>query len=258
MRESKKCNYEELLRYVSYKKALPINGYPAVYIPELDSTVICDIHLGYEEEMSREGIIIPRIQTEKLKSKIESMSEVVSSKKLIINGDIRHGFKKTTKKEYKEIESFLIFVSSFYKEVILVKGNHDTFIRPIAKQFGFPLIDYFYDKDFLIIHGHEEYADMINKSKIIIIGHEHPAIKMVDEDGNYRKYLAIFYVPTEFCSVMVLVPPFSIFASGTAINEKPNPFSGIAKKYAIIEEGIPFLIDDKLGTIELPQLKFIQ
>jgi len=257
VKKLKECNYEELIRKVAYKKALPINGYPALYIPDLNSTVICDIHLGYEEEVSREGIILPKVQTERVKNRIERMNELVSTKRLIINGDIRHGFEKITKREYREIENFLLFISSFYKEVLLVKGNHDTFIRPIARKLGFPFVDYLNEREYLIMHGHEDNEELIKKSEVVIIGHEHPAIKMISEEGEYKKYLAIFYVPTKSKNIFVMVPPFSIFASGTALNERSNSLAGIAKKYSIVEEGIPFIIDERLGTIELPKLRLL-
>jgi Predicted ICC-like phosphoesterases len=35
---------------------------PALYVKHANSVVMSDVHIGYEEEMSRKGIYIPRIQ----------------------------------------------------------------------------------------------------------------------------------------------------------------------------------------------------
>jgi putative phosphoesterase, SbcD/Mre11-related len=251
---------EKEIRLVYSKKAIPIPGYPALYLPELDSTVICDVHLGYEEELQKKGIMMPKTQKEDIKRRIEKINSILNTRRIIINGDIRHGFGKINKKEIKEIENFLLYLSSYYREIILIKGNHDTFIRPIANRFGYPLIDYLFENEILIIHGHKEFGNIIPKSKIIILGHEHPAINIVNEYGEHKKLLAILYVPTILNNVIVIVPPFSIFSTGSAINVDMSSrrfMSEITKKYAIIEEAVPFVIDEKLGTIEFPKLKLI-
>ena len=38
---------------------------PVLYIKDADSIVLSDVHIGYEEEMSRKGIYIPKVQKKK-------------------------------------------------------------------------------------------------------------------------------------------------------------------------------------------------
>lgn len=244
------------IRTIALKEVIPISGFPAALIPSLDSTVICDLHIGYEEELVEQGIILPKTQLERLINTIEEITKIVKTKRLIINGDLRHGFKKINKRQRKEIERFLLHISSYFKEAMIIKGNHDNYIKPIAKEYGIAFLDSLFEKEIFITHGHKENQTLTKKSKIIVIGHEHPAIILRDSYGNQAKFLSFIYFPTKLKNYLILLPPFSSFAGGNLISRE-NLLSDYTKKYAILGEGIPFVIYPGIGTIELPKLSLI-
>ncbi len=244
--------------YVAHKEIIPINGFPAAFLPKLDATVISDLHIGYEDELARQGIFISKSQLDELIKKLDDLIKTVKTKRLIINGDLRHGFSKITKAQRKEIELFFLSTTSYYKEVLLIRGNHDNYIRPIAANFKIEVMDYLVEKEILITHGHKDHELLARKNKIIVIGHEHPSILLRNSNGQPTKFLAFIYFPTIFNSVLVILPPFSKFASGNVIELNKNKLLSVfTKKYAIIEEGIPFVIYQEIGTIELPKLSLL-
>jgi putative SbcD/Mre11-related phosphoesterase len=246
------------LKQIPLQEAIPISGIPALFIPKLNATVIADIHIGYEKELMEKGIFLLKNQEEELLSRVENMFSIVKSKRLIINGDLKHTFKKPSKKEVKSIENFLLKVTAYYKEVIFIRGNHDTYVKGILKNYNIEMLEYFSEKSILILHGHKENERLLKEHDMILIGHEHPSILIRNEFGQTDKLIAIIYVPTLLENVLIILPPFSLLASGTPINSysiKEKFLSPITKKYAIIEEGIPYVIDKNLGTIEFPKIK---
>lgn len=246
------------LSKIAFKEVIPLNGIPAAYIRRLDASVICDLHLGYEEELAKKGIILNKTQLDELLETLNKMNEIAPTKRLIINGDVRHGFEKINKSQRKEIERFFLNVSSKYHEVILIRGNHDNYVKPIAQELGAQVLDYIFEKELLITHGHKEYEEFARKSIAIVIGHEHPAIMLRDQKGYETKLVSFIYFPTILGNVLVLTPPFSKYATGNLIELNREKFLSVfCKKYAIIEEGVPFVVHRELGTIELPKLALL-
>jgi len=249
---------EYRIKQVPLKKAIPFNGLPSLFVPKIDATVIADIHIGYERELMEKGIFLLKNQEEELILRIEEIVSNVKSKRLIINGDLKHTFKKPTKKEIKSIEKFLLKVTAYYKEVIFTKGNHDTYVKGILRNYNIELLDYFSEKSVLILHGHKDYEELVKEHEMIIIGHEHPSILIKNEFGQTLKLISFIYFPTILGNILIVLPPFSLLASGTPINSyfiREKFLSPITKKYAIIEEGIPYVIYKNLGTIEFPKIK---
>ncbi|HLI46236.1 MAG TPA: metallophosphoesterase [Geobacterales bacterium] len=246
------------IRKVAFHDAIPLSGIPALLVPSLSATVISDLHLGYEEELYKEGILLSKTQVEDLQKKLEEMHRLVSTKRLIINGDIRHGFGKITRSQRKELERFFLHASGYYEEILVIRGNHDNYLKSVLNDLKIQLLDQLYENEILIMHGHKEHAEFVKKSKIIIIGHEHPALILRDEHGQQSKFLAFLYLPTILKNILILIPPFSKFAGGNVItNDKRTLLSIVSRKYAILEEGIPFVIYEGLGTVELPRMAFL-
>jgi len=61
----------------------------------IDKTlIISDIHIGYEEELNKKGILIPRLSFIEIGKRLEKIMKEVKGKidTIIINGDIKHEF----------------------------------------------------------------------------------------------------------------------------------------------------------------------
>ena len=90
---------------------------------------IADLHLGYEIALMEEGIYMPRVQLKSFKERIEVLVERFEPRGIIINGDLKHKFSKHSRKGWEEIENFLNFLKEKFDRVILIRGNHDTYME---------------------------------------------------------------------------------------------------------------------------------
>ena len=68
--------------------------------------------------------------------------------------------------------------------MIIIKGNHDPIIAPIAKKRGIKVVTEYMTRDTIILHGDQIVE---TKAKRVIIGHEHPAITIRD-GSKWEKY----------------------------------------------------------------------
>jgi len=144
--------------------------------------VFADFHIGYEEALNKQGILVPRFQFKdviKRLSKIFSELKKIKIEKIIINGDVKHEFGRISEQEWRETLRLLDFLTKFCDEIILVKGNHDTILGPIAKKKNVMIANHYFVDDILIIHGNKiPEKELLKKAKTIVIGHEHPAISL--------------------------------------------------------------------------------
>ena len=62
---------------------------------------------------------------------------------IIINGDIKHEFGTISEQEWRHTLRLLDFLSRYCDEVILIKGNHDMILGPIAKKRNVKVLEYY-------------------------------------------------------------------------------------------------------------------
>jgi len=182
--------------------------------------VFADFHIGYEEALNKQGILVPRFQFKdmiKRLGKIFSELKKIKIDKIIINGDIKHDFGKISEQEWRETLRLLDFLTKFCDEIILVKGNHDTIIGPIAKKKNVKIVDYYLTKKgILIIHGNKiPKKEILKKAKTIVIGHEHPAISL-REDVRIERFKC-FLKGKYKRKNLVIIPSFCLATEGTDV-----------------------------------------
>src|SRR3989344_4172987 len=146
------------------EKGIKIKDLALIY---KDHLIISDLHIGLEEALNKHGILIPRFQLKEIKQRLEPLL-------------------------LKKIK------------VIVVKGNHDTILGPIADKRNLKVVDKYEIDDITIIHGNK--IKEIN-TKIIIIGHEHPAVTIKDNIRNetYKCFLKGKYKN----KILIVTPSFS-------------------------------------------------
>ena len=186
----------------------------ALFIKKERILIINDLHIGYEEELHKKGILVPRFQLKKIIEKTKKIIKKTKPNKIIINGDLKHTFGKILEREWKEILIYLEFLLENVKEVIIIKGNHDSIIKPIADKKKVKVVDNYKVRDILIIHGDELIE---TDAKIIIIGHEHPAIT-IREKSKWEKYKC-FLKGRWKNKVLIAVPSFNPLLEGTNVLE---------------------------------------
>jgi len=234
-----------------------IECFPAIYIESIDSIVIADLHLGYEGIMAEQGIFIPKIQ---FKKELDMLSKIIKKKKasrIIINGDIKHEFSETSYHEFIEVSDLLNFLKNNFKEIILIKGNHDNYIARVSNRYNVKLYEEFKINEFYFLHGHKIPIDfMRNDVKTIIIAHEHPAIALYDEIGVKEKIDCLLYGDMKDGRKIIVLPAFSYFAQGSDVNILPKEelLSPILREYVDIDELNVIGISEEVGCLIFPKI----
>jgi putative SbcD/Mre11-related phosphoesterase len=149
--------------------------------------IINDLHIGYEEALHHKGILVPKFQLQEIIREMKLILSKVKPQKIIINGDLKHEFGTVLQQEWSEVLQFLDFCLQHCNEVIIIKGNHDPIIKPIAEKRGIRVVKEYQTGDTIIIHGDQLIG---TNAKCIIIGHEHPAITL--RKGSKREKYKCF------------------------------------------------------------------
>ncbi len=178
--------------------------------------VITDMHLGYEEALIRQGTFIPKSNfadsVERLKKIFRKTGKL---EKIIILGDLKHEFGLISHQEWKEITEMLSFLGKHCSQIILLKGNHDKILEPIAKWKNLSLKNSFFLKKqkILFLHGDKIRQEKnFSSAETIVIGHEHPAISL-REEGRQEKFKC-FLKGTYGKKILVVLPSFNAVLEG--------------------------------------------
>ena len=183
----------------------------------VDSTlVIADVHIGYEEALNKQGVLVPRLQFEEIVKRIELIFGLLKNKQIktiVINGDLKHEFGTISEQEWRNTLKFIDLLSRHCKEIILIKGNHDNILGPIAGKRGVKVVDSFEAGDVLITHGNR--IPSIKNCKTIIIGHEHPAVSL--KEGPRVERFKCFLKGKYKGKNLIVQPSFNTIIEGTDI-----------------------------------------
>src|SRR3989344_3911715 len=145
----------------------------ALYLKKEKTLIISDLHIGIEESLNKQGILIPRFQFEDFLNKLKLILEKVKVERIVFNGDLKHEFGEISQQEWHNILKLFDFLQD--KEIIIIKGNHDPILKPIAEKRNLKLVESYNLDDVTILHGDKI---LLNLNKVIIMGHEHPAISL--------------------------------------------------------------------------------
>lgn len=220
----------------------------AAYIEPLDMLIVADLQLGREEELRSHGHMVFDRELSSMKRRLSKALKHTGAKRLLINGDIKHEFSRINKQEWHHVLALLDFFREHGVEVILVKGNHDNMLEPIARKHGYAVVDYHLEEGYLFCHGHELPAKEALLAHTIIIGHEHPAVRL--DDGVRSESAKCFLVGHYKKKRLIVLPSYSEVTQGTDIiqGKSLGPFMGEKKKFAVF-----VLVEDsvlRFGTVK--------
>jgi len=213
-------------------KGIEIIG-TGLFIRDEKLLVINDLHIGYEEALQRQGILVPRFQTKEIIRLLAEMIEKVHPATVLLNGDVKQEFGRVLRGEMREVLEVIDFLQKQKVEVIIVRGNHDPILQPIVGLRGVRMVTEYRIGETLIVHGDELVEkERLKKVKRIIIGHEHPAITIRDS-GKREKYKCFLKGKWKSGSggkqgeqEIIVVPSFNPLLEGTDVlkEEVLSPF----------------------------------
>lgn len=186
-----------------------------LYISKYRALVVGDFHLGYEDALHRQGVLVPRFQLKDIAARIEDIIKKCPDPldSIIINGDIKHDFARITSQEWRGVLYVIDMLLSHCKELVVVKGNHDVQLGPIAAKRGIKVVDQVQWGDLLILHGDE--IPSLTDCKTIIIGHEHPAVGI--KRGSRFERFKCFLKGSFRGRNLIVVPSFHLATEGTDV-----------------------------------------
>lgn len=185
-----------------------------------DHLIISDLHLGYEEALNYQGIMVPKFQYPKIIKRIGEIHSRSDCEKVIINGDLKHEFGKISRQEWKETLKFIDYLKERFEEIILIKGNHDPLTPIIANKTDLDVYPRYSTGNFMVMHGDkipDNWDDI--KEENIIIGHEHPAVGV--RSGERMEKIKCFLSGDFRDKKMIVLPSFNFITEGSdVLNEK--------------------------------------
>lgn len=185
-----------------------------IFLKEQKVLVFGDVHIGYEEALNNKGVLVPRQQYKMTLERLEKTLDKLDVETVIINGDLKHEFGTILRTEWKDVFNLVDFLLSKCKRLIIMQGNHDKILKPIADKKNVEFVKSFVCGSVLITHG-----DFIpveaSDCKTIIIGHEHPAISIA-EYPRIEKYKC-FLVGKWKTKKLIVMPSYNLLTEGTDV-----------------------------------------
>ncbi|MCD6576178.1 MAG: metallophosphoesterase [Nanoarchaeota archaeon] len=207
-----------------------------------DYLVIADLHLGYGKVLKEKGYTIPR-QSKSFVERIKRLRDKTNTNKLILLGDVKHNIPHITLEETFEVKRFLRAISELFDEIVIIKGNHDGNIEKLIPTKNIVVVGELKIDDVLFIHGHKYPSEAILKSKLIVMAHTHPTLKLKDKSGVTHKYPCWIVGELEIDKLkryksdkminVIIMPSFNPLVSGYS-SEPSGPLSKAIKKTGVI------------------------
>lgn len=193
--------------------------------------IISDLHLGYEQALNADGIMVPKFQYPLIVSRLKRIQQKSSTHHIIINGDLKHEFGHISRQEWRETLNFIEFLKDNFKEIILVKGNHDNFTPYIAQKTDLELVEEVNIGEFLLTHG-DKIPSPLPPEKTIIIGHEHPSLGLRSGERveKIKCYLKGKYKEWK----LLVMPSFNFISEGSDILQS-RPLSPFLKNTSLMD-----------------------
>ncbi len=221
----------------------------ALWLRKEKTLILSDLHLGYEEYLHQKGMFLPKFQFTEIIKNLQSILQKVKPETIIINGDLKHEFGRVLKQEWKEVLQLIDFLLQNCQKLILIKGNHDLILGPIASKKNVEIVNEHQINDILILHGDK----LLQKTtaKTIIIGHEHPAISF-REKGKTEKFKC-FLIGKWKNKQLIVLPSFNPLVEGTDITKEQllSPFLSNISNFKVIAVGKDQVFD--FGKVKLHQ-----
>lgn len=180
---------------------------------------VTDFHFGYENAMIAQGILLPRHQLADTLARLRGIFGRLKNNKqkidkIIILGDIRHEFGYLGRQEIRDVTAAIDLMKSNSKKVVILKGNHDTmhkYIENLAE-----VKTEFAAKGILFLHGDKiPEKKKLNGVKLIVIGHEHPAITISD---NFASERVKCFLKGKWSGLnLIIMPSFNLMTEGTDV-----------------------------------------
>ncbi|MCL5433369.1 MAG: metallophosphoesterase family protein [Candidatus Marsarchaeota archaeon] len=162
----------ESLKFVYGEEAAIVNVRNENYL------VISDLHIGIEEKLIKKNIKLYN-SAELMTERIIKILKEFEINNIIILGDIKESILRPSNTEKAEIKKFFYRLKDY--NITIISGNHDIYLEEITQT---KIIDELIIDKIAFIHGHKMPSNEAMLADMILAGHNHISIELVDEHDN--------------------------------------------------------------------------
>jgi hypothetical protein len=188
----------------------------ALYLKGSKTLVLADLHIGFEEALAKQGVLVPRFQYKDMIDRLEQIFAKVKPETVVLNGDLKHEFGAVTKQEWKETMRLFDYLLRKCGKVVVVKGNHDPNIAPLTRKKPVEVVEEYVVDSTVITHGDAQ--PVAKKPQVVLMGHEHPAVGL-REKGRVERYKCFLKGPYKKATLIVQ-PSFNPCVEGSDVTKE--------------------------------------
>ena len=222
----------------------------AVALPDQGTLALADVHLGFEEALHRDGALVPRGHLSTIQGRLHEIAVALGISadrpwpRILINGDLRHQFGPFTSQEWTHIRGLLDQVSTWAESVVLIQGNHDGNLDVLTSQFGnVEVVAQYRVDDTLFVHGDRELPELSPDVATLVIGHDHPAVRLRDPVTGRMELFKCFLKGRYDGRRLLVMPSFNPWTAGSDLTQE-RPLSPVLNGVAL-EAMEVYLISDQ-------------
>ncbi len=184
-----------------------------LFIKKTKSLIIGDMHIGSGEAFEESGLLIPVYSFKDIIERLTKIIDKTKPKEIILCGDLKHEFGRISNQEWREILQLIDYLKE-KADLVVIKGNHDAILEPVVKKRGIKLVDFYKIDDITLLHGDKVILNALD-CKIIIMGHEHPAVTI--KDGVKKEKYKCFLKGKWNDKILIVLPSFNLLNEGSDV-----------------------------------------
>ena len=242
----------------------PIVGEAAATVERESETalLIADYHAGLERALRyRDGVSVHSREQQR-RDRLLGLLEETDADTLYVVGDLMHSIGDPTYSERRELETLLSSIPAEI-DLIVIKGNHDGEIEQWLTGATVHQAPGTIDDGLALSHGHTWPPVGALDAEVIVIGHEHPQVRLEDSVGGstvHRVWLRseldgefladhLDVTPPDDNPELVVLPAFNELSGGTWINVQDESFLVPYLPQSLIKPEVYLLDGTKLGQL---------
>lgn len=192
-----------LLDLAAGPRRLQAHASGALWLEDLRTLIVADLHLGYGFAQRRRGQLGP-IVDEQTSDRLDAVLRALRPSSVVFLGDTVHAPDPAPEERAWIRERFDAWRADG-AALTVVRGNHD---RAIAADFEIDVVEEWRAPGIVGVHGDKEWPAP-KSDEILVLGHLHPAVGIEDAAGVRRRVPVFLRHPS-----LVILPAFSPFAAG--------------------------------------------
>jgi putative SbcD/Mre11-related phosphoesterase len=176
----------------------------AAYLPEAETLVLADLHLGRARTSDVE---LPLPEREAIQSRVGELLDVFAPGRVVLAGDICHAFSTLPAGVTGTFQELRERIENREAGLVAVRGNHDAMLDSLAD----PVHAERLPDGTVVCHGHEPPGETAER---YVVGHDHPAIEI----EGVRHPCFLWGESVYRGGDVLALPAFTELAAGTPIN----------------------------------------